>query len=69
MATITDAEIKLKGLSVLIQALGEVDAERFIMLLNREPFNYTEWQKEILSGMNVNEISKRAMEMRRAEKK
>lgn len=42
MKPITDTEVKQKGLGALIDALGEVDAERFIMLLNREPFDYTQ---------------------------
>jgi len=38
---ITDTEIKLKGLQVLTELLGEVEAERFIALIQREPFDYT----------------------------
>ena len=41
MTPITDTEIKQKGVGALIAALGEVDAERFITLLAREPFDYT----------------------------
>jgi len=47
MATITDTEVKQQGLGALIDALGEVNAERFIVLLNREPFDYTTWQKNL----------------------
>jgi hypothetical protein len=65
MTTITDTEIKQKGLGALIEALGEVDAERFIMLLNREPFDYTRWQRDNFNGMNVREFSKRAMNVRK----
>jgi hypothetical protein len=57
MTPITDTEIKQKGLGALIAALGEVDAERFIMLLNREPFDYTKWQKDLFAGLNVRELS------------
>jgi hypothetical protein len=38
---ITDTEIKTKGLQVLTQYLGNIEAERFIALIQREPFDYT----------------------------
>lgn len=65
MATITDTEIKQKGIGALVAALGEVNAERFIALLNREPFNYTEWQKGIFSEKSVKDFSKAAMDFRK----
>ena len=37
----TDTEIKVKGVRVLAQYLGDVEAERFIALIQREPFDYT----------------------------
>ena len=40
---ITDTEIKLKGLEVLINKLGRVEAEKFVSLIMREPFDYTKW--------------------------
>ena len=33
---------------VYFDNLGDVNAERFIALVNREPFDYTEWRKENL---------------------
>lgn len=38
----TDAEIRHKGVRVLIHALGTVEAERFIAPINRERFHYTD---------------------------
>ncbi|WP_259066304.1 hypothetical protein HDF24_22255 [Mucilaginibacter sp. X4EP1] len=61
MTTITDAEVKQKGLGALLEALGEVDAERFITLLNRDPFDYTVWQKNLFENISVQEISAKAM--------
>ena len=61
MITITDAEVKQKGLGALLDALGEVDAERFITLLNRDPFDYTIWQKNLFENMTIEEISSKAM--------
>jgi len=45
---ITDNELRVKGFAVLAKAFGDVNAERFITLVNREPFDYTEWRKENL---------------------
>ena len=44
----TDVELRVKGFTVLSDALGDVNAERFISLVNREPFDYTEWRRENL---------------------
>jgi hypothetical protein len=65
MITITDTEIKQKGIGALLDALGEVDAERFITLLNREPFDYTVWQRNIFNDMDVKQISSGAMSLRK----
>ena len=42
-----NAEMALRdeGMKILISNLGRVEAERFISLIIREPFDYTEWQK------------------------
>ena len=61
----TDNEIKIQGLDALIQALGEVQAERFISLILREPFNYTEWQKKLWVDKSIEEISSMAMNYRK----
>jgi hypothetical protein len=44
---ITDTEIKMIGVKALTDALGQVNAERFISLIMREPFDYTTgvWRK------------------------
>ena len=58
---ITDNEIKIKGFRVLFESLGEVEAERFIALILREPFDYTKWQRTLLVDKTVDEISSSAM--------
>jgi len=49
----TDAEIRRDGVLALISALGSVEAERFISLINRERFNYTEWRATQWEGETV----------------
>ena len=39
------------GMTVLLEKLGMVDAERFISLIIREPFDYTKWRTSLFSEM------------------
>ncbi len=58
-----DSVIKAEGMKALMDRLGYVDAERFIMLLMKEPFDYTTWREQYLDeAQSVQELSKRAME-------
>ena len=58
----TDTIIKQEGMSALISKLGYVDAERFIVLISREPFDYTRWREQYLDeGLNIRELSEKAM--------
>ena len=60
----TETVLMKTGMKILIEQLGIVNAERFISILLREPFDYTEWRKSNLcAGMSVEEISKKAMEV------
>ena len=46
-----------RGIRCLNNELGIVDAERFVALLLKEPFDYTEWRKEhLFDGMSIDEI-------------
>ena len=62
---ITDTEIKIKGIEALIKTLGEVEVERFISLVMREPFDYTKWQKTLWIDKSVAELSGAAMQFRK----
>ncbi|MCR4738808.1 MAG: hypothetical protein K5886_00945 [Lachnospiraceae bacterium] len=57
----TDAALKWEGMNVLIKELGYVDAERFVALMNREPFDYTRWRQEFLEDDSVRAVSSKAM--------
>ncbi|NSW91343.1 MAG: hypothetical protein HPY74_11850 [Firmicutes bacterium] len=51
------------GMKILIEKLGNVDAEKFISLIIREPFDYTKWQRDLFEGMSIEEISDEAMKL------
>jgi len=64
----SNAVVKNEGMRVLSESLGPVDAERFIVLLRREPFDYTEWRRDLYKDMSLDEFLKKADEYRgRAE--
>jgi hypothetical protein len=43
--------LKDDGMRVLSEHLGIVEAERFISLLRREPFDYTQWRQELFKDV------------------
>jgi hypothetical protein len=56
----TDTIIRNEGMKILVNNLGLVEAERFVMLLQKEPFDYTKWQEKLFEDMTVKEIGKKA---------
>jgi hypothetical protein len=56
----TDSEIRVQGMQALIGSLGLVEAERFLMAVNLEKFNYTEWRRTGLPDMGIEEIAAKA---------
>jgi len=61
---ITDTEIKTKGFQILSQYLGDIEAERFVALIQREPFDYTKWRQDLAEDLSLEEISRSAMILR-----
>ncbi|RJP60564.1 MAG: hypothetical protein C4549_00455 [Deltaproteobacteria bacterium] len=62
----TDTEIKLKGSKALATSLGHIGDERFISLIQRELFDCTKWQRDLWDDQSVEEISRKAMKVRKA---
>ena len=62
---ISDTEIKSKGVQILATHLGDVEMERFIALIQREPFDYTKWHQNLDDDVSLEEISRRAMSLRK----
>ena len=51
-------------MKVLKENLGLMEAERFVTLILREPFDYTKWRQDFVEkfeDMSVEEVSKLAM--------
>lgn len=41
---------------LLLANLGEVDTERFISMIKRDTFDYTEWRRGLFKGKTIQEI-------------
>ncbi len=61
---ITDTEIKSKGVQILATHLGDIEMERFIALIQREPFDYTKWHQNMDDDISLEELSQKAMSLR-----
>ena len=58
----TDSVVRTDGMKALREKLGIIDTERFIMLLLREPFDYTIWRTSLNDeNISLRELSRRAM--------
>lgn len=60
----TDTEIRLKGLEVLAKHFGDIEAERLIALIQREPFDYAKWRQGLDEDSSMEEINQKAMALR-----
>ncbi len=58
----TDNEIINAGFQSIFSNLNMVEAERFIMLIKRDKFDYTEWQKKLWQNETVESLSAKAQE-------
>jgi len=63
---VTDLELKLEGMNVLLERLGIVEAERIVALIQREKFDYTKWREGLWEHTSVQELSDAAMKYRNA---
>lgn len=53
----TESEIRVQGMQALIGSLGLIDAERFLIAVNQEKFNYTEWRCHGLPDLSIEQIA------------
>ena len=58
----SDALIKYDGFNAIFEKLDLVEAERFIILIKRDNFDYTEWRKTLWEDMTIENLSCKAME-------
>jgi len=58
----TDTLLKSKAMDILVKNLGVVEAERFVALILKEPFDYTDWRNKYLDNeISVEELNHHAI--------
>ena len=58
----TDSVLRFEAIDALLQALGMVDTERFISMIKRDTFDYTEWRRGQWNDMTIDEVFTEAAE-------
>lgn len=53
----TESEIRMLGMRALIGSLGLIEAERFLIAVNQDKFNYTEWRRHGLPDMSIEQLA------------
>jgi len=43
-------------MNALIERLGMVEAERFVMLIRKDAFDYTKWRENLFDGLSLEEL-------------
>ena len=56
----SDEALGARCLDILVREVGPVDTERFVAYMNRERFDYTEWQQTLFAGQSIEEIAEQA---------
>ncbi len=64
----SDTVLKDDGMRILAEHLGLVEAERFIVLLRQEPFDYTEWRQGLYKNVPLDRFLRDAQKCRDAMK-
>lgn len=54
--TLADDALRTRGLALLEEHLGPVQALRFLALISREPFDYQSWRERHFAGKGLAEL-------------
>ncbi len=54
--------IMSEGMKCLVEKMGIVETEIFISNIIKEPFDYTEWQREHFCDVSLEELNKQAVQ-------
>jgi hypothetical protein len=62
----TEAEIRMSGMQALINSLGLIEAERFMVVVSRDRLNYAEWRRGGLPALSLDALAQAAIEVAHA---
>jgi hypothetical protein len=63
----TDTQIRSEGMTALLDRLGPAEATRFMTLVQREGFDYTNWRQNLFEGKTVDQIADMARGPKKTE--
>ena len=52
----TDSVIRYEAMELLLQNFGMVDSARFVTMVKRDAFDYTEWRRDLWDDMTIGEV-------------
>jgi hypothetical protein len=52
----TDSILRYEVMDTLVRTFGAVDTERFVCMVKRDTFDYTEWRRDLWNDMTIEEI-------------
>ena len=58
----SENELTAKCLNTLFDAVGPVETERCVYILNRDNFDYTEWQKNLFANETLDSLAAKVRE-------
>ena len=58
----TDNVLRVDAMNLLLRGLDEIEAERFIYLIKKEHFDYTEWQRDLWNDLTIDEVYELAVD-------
>ena len=62
----TDRVLRADAMNFLVKELGEIETERFIYLMKREDFDYTEWQRTLWEDRSLDDVYRLAADREKA---
>jgi len=60
----TNTVLRDDGMRILAEQLGIVEAERFIAIIRREPFDYTQWRQGLYADVSLDTFLREAQNHR-----
>ena len=52
----TESQLRIDGMKALTDRLGMVEAERFVAILLREKFDYTQWRRSLWGNISLDKL-------------
>lgn len=59
---IADMDLVTRGMQVLAEQLGIIEAETFISIIKNDKFDYTKWREDKFEDLTLEELNTQAAE-------